>query len=169
MTNDVPNLRTPLADISKPTELNPLIPPQPEFAAPSTPRTRVVPRRSSTPASPDTRSDTSQVDIVKARTAGIEWSVQELESLAQSFKLKVDKVASHLEALKDELEEYSEGYSGLQTDYAMALAALDEERHTADTYRGAFRNAEVEIKILKSFVPDEKLDYEVGFSQARPW
>lgn len=167
-TNDAP--RTPLADIGTLTEPKPTILPQ--FAAPSTSKTSLVIHRgcSTTASTSDTEcSDTSPVDAIKTRASGIERSIQELESLAQGFKLKVDRVALHLEALKEELDEYARGYSGLQTDYSMALAALDEEKHTAETYHGALRNAEVEIKILKSLVPDEKLDYQHGFSQARPW
>jgi uncharacterized membrane-anchored protein YhcB (DUF1043 family) len=114
-------------------------------------------------------SDASQVDSIKTRAAAIERGVRELESLAQGFKLKVDSVVLHFEALKEELDDYAQGYDGLQTDYSMALTALDEEKHTAETYYAAFRNAEVEIKILKTLVPDEQLDYQLAFSQARPY
>lgn len=160
----------PLADVGTPINATPTI--QALFTTPSTPKASLAVSRgrSNTTSSPDTdRGDTPQVDAIKARASGIERSVQELESLAQGFKVKVDRVALHLEALKEELDEYAQSYSGLQTDYSMALAALDEEKETAVSYHGALRNAEVEIKILKSLVPDEKLDYEIGFSQARPW
>lgn len=122
----------------------------------------------SSPASASNR-EISPGDSIDARAAAVEGAIRELEDLAQSFKLKAERVATVFEALRGDLNEYALEYNGLMMDHTMALEALDEEKLTADRYHGALRNAEVEIKILQSLVPDDQLDYQVGFSQARPW
>lgn len=109
-----------------------------------------------------------RVDTVKIKADAVERGVRELESLAQDFKRKVDSVAVEFEDLREELNEYALEHDALLTDHSMALASLDEEKVTSERYHGYLRNAEVEIKILKSLVPDDQLDYQVGFSQARP-
>lgn len=93
--------------------------------------------------------------------------IRRVEGLVEGFKGKVDDLSKEFEAMRVEIDDHLLKFHGLEQDHAMALECISEERATVGRYVGWLANAERQIDLLHTVVPDEHRDVDGAFSQAR--
>jgi chromosome segregation ATPase len=84
------------------------------------------------------------------------------------YQEKVQALKGDFEELCEALEDAEHRFEALETDYGVALDAVEVEKETARYYYRHLRNAELEIRHLRMALPDDYNGPAVGgWSQAK--